>query len=123
MLLRQLAASRSVFVFYLQPFEHLRSKSPTPPSPKSEGAPMSLNVCARARVAVDGVADDLADLRVREEQVVVDDAPALLRGVDHANAHAGELRAFRRADAGDAAGDPARHRERAVGGRGHHGDL
>ncbi len=33
------------------------------------------------RASVNGASDHLADLRVRQEQVVVDNAPALRRGV------------------------------------------
>src|ERR1700754_1952248 len=76
------------------------------------------NVRLRAvdRASVDGAPDHPADLRVRQEQVVVDDAPALRGGVDHVQAEPDQLGLFGGADAGDAAGEEARHGQRPVVG-------
>jgi hypothetical protein len=35
------------------------------------------------RMAIDSAAYHLSNLRIRQEQIVVDDAPALLRCIDH----------------------------------------
>src|SRR5258708_1689323 len=78
---------------------------------------------AQIGAAVDGAAHHLAHLRIRQKQIVVDEAPALLGGVDHAQPQSLELRFFGRADAGDAAGELARQSERAVVGRRDDGDL
>src|SRR3984893_18522186 len=56
------------------------------------------------RASVDGASDHLADLRVRQEQFVVDDAPALRRGVNYVQPEPHQLGLFGGADAGDAAG-------------------
>ena len=77
----------------------------------------------RLGAAVDRGADDAADAVVRQKQVVVDDAPALLRGVDHAQAQPRQLGLVRRADPGDAARQPSRQREGAVVGGGDQRDL
>jgi len=43
----------------------------------------SRSLACQRPLPIDGTADDLANLRIRQEQIVVDDAPALFRGVDH----------------------------------------
>src|SRR5258707_548805 len=61
--------------------------------------------------AVDGAADDPAPLGIRQEQVVVDDAPAILRGIDHAQPELFERGFLGGADPCDPAGDASRERE------------
>src|SRR3979411_2604534 len=75
------------------------------------------------RASVNGASDHLPDLRVRQEQVVVDNAPALRRGVDDAQPKPRQLGLFGGADAGDAAAQEARDGQRAVVGSGNDRDL
>ncbi len=58
---------------------------------RRRNATRPLNYCARSitcqpRLSVDGAADHLPDLCIRQKQIVVDDAPALFRGIDHVQA-------------------------------------
>src|SRR6516162_3192848 len=61
-------------------------------------------------------ADGLPHVGIREEQVVIDEPPALLRGIDHAQSQPFELGLLCRPDPADAAGKFAREFERAVVG-------
>ncbi len=66
------------------------------------------------RRAIHGAADDEANVGVRQEEVVVDEAPPFRRCVDDAQAELLERGFFRRPDPRRAAGEPAGDRERPI---------
>ena len=68
-------------------------------------------------------ADHLPHLRIRQEQIVVDDAPAGLGSIDHAHAELLDGSFLGGADPGHPAGEAPRQRQRTVIGRGDDGDL
>src|SRR6516162_9038540 len=61
------------------------------------------------RDPVQGAADDPPDVGVRQEQVVIDDAPSLRRSIDHMQAKLFELGFFRCPDARHPAREPTGH--------------
>ena len=70
--------------------------------PRIAGAGSSSRSIRRRRpLAVDGATDDQPDLRIRQKQIVIDDAPALFRGIDHVQAQPLEYGLLGGADAGD----------------------